>query len=932
MAEKTVEELRVLITANTKDFKTKIQDINKKLKSIEAQAKKAGAGVESGTSRMSKAFTTIKVAAAVKAIQSVTQAVKKLTDAYAETESAQMGLSSILTAQGKDIGAAKAWLKDYTKDGLIPLTEAYTAYKNLASAGYSDEQTQSILQNLKDAAAFGRQGSMTMGEAVKSATEGIKNENSVLVDNAGVSKNLSVIWEEYANSVGKSVSALTEEEKRLATVQGLMRETAYQTGNAAQYATTYAGAQAALKAQTKSLASALGSVFAPALQAITPHITNLVARMTELAERAGQVMAIIFGTTTKASTATQQLAASTQTVSSGLSDATKQAKAYKAQLLGIDEINRLGSPDTDSGGSGGSATTTTNGGNNYKSPLSDADSVIDPKIAARAEELKKKLEKVKKAFSALSPVIKGVAAGGAAALGVKVLSKWYAGAKSVWNSFKGLNIISSFLDGFSLIKASGGTTTQSLSGGFKNATITAKNSLTTFRASLSKTQKAMIGAAGFTASLVMAKSAFKDLAMGTEDAKIKLALIVPAVAAIGTAMYAALGPIGLVVTAVGTLTGAVWGYIEGVEEQAQKTYEASDHYKILSESIAASEAIIQRNSDNLANLNQKIQELTTVSSEYGAVGTLVEEIYSLSEKTNKSNAELDLMKNKVELVNSMNIEGLKLSVDETKGVITQTKDEIYGVIEALKLQAEMAAIQDILTETYKTFHEAQLGNKEAAQEYKAATDALKDAQEKLNQKTIELSKQNQGLDGIWKTIADWLAKKLSPEYQTLKKDVEKAEDAQKKANIAMNDSKNKMKEAGDKAKYYWNEIGTLKQKLDNLPKSKSIDININTNYSSSGGSTQGYASGGYPEKGQLFIAREAGPEMVGTIGGKTAVANNNQIVEGITAGVTKGVSEAMQGYDGGTMTIIIQNEDGDVIQKIERANMRAGKVMVAVDR
>lgn len=931
MAEKTVEELRVLITANTKDFKSKIQDINKKLKSIEAQAKKAGAGAESGTSRMSKAFTTIKVAAAVKAIQSVTQAVKKLTDAYAETESAQMGLSSILAAQGKDIGAAKAWLKDYTKDGLIPLTEAYTAYKNLASAGYSDEQTQSILQNLKDAAAFGRQGSMTMGEAVKSATEGIKNENSVLVDNAGVSKNLSVIWEEYANSVGKSVSALTEEEKRLATVQGLMRETAYQTGNAAQYATTYAGAQAALKAQTKSLASALGSVFAPALQAVTPHITNLVARMTELAERAGQVMAIIFGTTTKASTATQQLAASTQTVSSGLSDATKQAKAYKAQLLGIDEINRLGSPDTDSSGSGGSVTTTTNGGNNYKSPLSDADSVIDPKIAARAEELKKKLEKVKKAFSALSPVIKGVAAGGAAALGVKVLSKWYAGAKSVWNSFKGLNIISSFLDGFSLIKASGGTTTQSLSGGFRNATITAKNALTTFRASLSKTQKAMIGAAGFTASLVMAKSAFKDLAMGTEDAKIKLALVVPAVAAIGTAMYAALGPIGLVVTAVGTLTGAVWGYIEAVDEQAQAIYESSASYAVLSEVSANLDAISQRTQENMSSLNSKIQELNAVSGQYIGVRTLVDEIYALSDKTNKSVAEIEQMRMKVDLLNSMNIEGLKLSFDETTGAMVQAKDSVYELIEALEAQSEMVILQDILTQAYKTYGQAIADNTLATENCRIAEENLAKAKADLKKKEDELgvSSKNTGL--FWADLFNKLRRDLNPEYRSLKKAVSDAADAQAKAKKKIEETNAATENATKTILTYTDRIEDLRAKIAEL-KSKTVTVTANVQYQTQGSPTQGYASGGYPEKGQLFIAREAGPEMVGTIGGKTAVANNNQIVEGITAGVTKGVYEAMQGYDGGTMTIIIQNEDGDVIQKIERANMRAGKVMVAVDR
>lgn len=50
-------------------------------------------------------------------------------------------------------------------------------------------------------------------------------------------------------------------------------------------------------------------------------------------------------------------------------------------------------------------------------------------------------------------------------------------------------------------------------------------------------------------------------------------------------------------------------------------------------------------------------------------------------------------------------------------------------------------------------------------------------------------------------------------------------------------------------------------------------------------SVKAYASGGYPDEGQLFIARERGAEMVGSIGSKTAVANNDQIVEAIRQGV-----------------------------------------------
>ena len=54
---------------------------------------------------------------------------------------------------------------------------------------------------------------------------------------------------------------------------------------------------------------------------------------------------------------------------------------------------------------------------------------------------------------------------------------------------------------------------------------------------------------------------------------------------------------------------------------------------------------------------------------------------------------------------------------------------------------------------------------------------------------------------------------------------------------------------------------------------------------------QQYAGGGLPNMGQLFVAREAGPELVGTMGGRTAVMNNDQIV----SSVSDGVYRAMQG-------------------------------------
>lgn len=57
-----------------------------------------------------------------------------------------------------------------------------------------------------------------------------------------------------------------------------------------------------------------------------------------------------------------------------------------------------------------------------------------------------------------------------------------------------------------------------------------------------------------------------------------------------------------------------------------------------------------------------------------------------------------------------------------------------------------------------------------------------------------------------------------------------------------------------------------------------------------------FATGGFPETGQLFLANEAGPEMVGNIGNRTAVANTEQIVEGIEAGVASAVSSVLAPY------------------------------------
>ena len=78
-----------------------------------------------------------------------------------------------------------------------------------------------------------------------------------------------------------------------------------------------------------------------------------------------------------------------------------------------------------------------------------------------------------------------------------------------------------------------------------------------------------------------------------------------------------------------------------------------------------------------------------------------------------------------------------------------------------------------------------------------------------------------------------------------------------------------------------NKIGEAKRGLDALDED-SGNGNVKVMFGK-GNNAALYANGGYPDTGSLFIAGEAGPELVGTIGGRTAVANQGSIVDGIAS-------------------------------------------------
>jgi hypothetical protein len=116
------------------------------------------------------------------------------------------------------------------------------------------------------------------------------------------------------------------------------------------------------------------------------------------------------------------------------------------------------------------------------------------------------------------------------------------------------------------------------------------------------------------------------------------------------------------------------------------------------------------------------------------------------------------------------------------------------------------------------------------------------------------------------------------------------------SSLATNSFKSVLNDMLDLMESFTSKIATaLSGMLGNFAstmRSMSIGTNGTVNFTKMAGvSIAGFASGGFPVPGELFMARESGPEMVGSIGSRTAVANNDQIVQSVSVGVAQANAE-----------------------------------------
>ena len=264
MAEYNAGTVKATMTADGKGYHAAVEGVKKENQSLKQSAQE-----------VKTSYTEMGIAAGA-SFAAITAGIWKSIDANNQLKAAMMGLDSIATGTVGTYSKIEAELEKVREDGMIPLNNAVAAYKNLLSR-YKDEETAiKMFKQIADAAAFGRQGHLSLGQAIQGTTEGLKNEMSQMVDNGGITKNLSVMHKEYAASIGKTVGQLTEAEKHQAEINGIMEESKHQVGDLAKLQNELAGELAKASAAGRDTAAAFGDAMEPAVSGVVVAYTGIL--------------------------------------------------------------------------------------------------------------------------------------------------------------------------------------------------------------------------------------------------------------------------------------------------------------------------------------------------------------------------------------------------------------------------------------------------------------------------------------------------------------------------------------------------------------------------------------------------------------------------------------------------------------------------------
>ena len=377
----TVDELQVLITAQTSKFNSEIAKVQSQISGLDKNVKNTSTNMTKSFGSL--AAKVISVGAIIKATaSSITRAMN-----YIEDENlfqVSMGKWADATRdwskQVQDsVGVSGAWLRKYS--GVMT--------NMTASMGLAQDQAVQLGRGIallsNDIASFYNISAESAFEKIQSAMAGMPRplqELGIMVRDSEVKQTA------YANGIARTGEELNTQQKALATYLAILQRTSNAQGDLARTINSPANQMRMLKTSIIDLGVAIGTMFQPLLSVVLPVLNAIVIAAT----RAFQALARLFGIEFDASAYADDfsdISAGVGSVGDAADDSGGKVKKLAKQLAAFDEMNTLNkNEDTSGSGSGGG------GGGSVSLPKIDWDKLYNgnfDKITNKALEMADKI-------------------------------------------------------------------------------------------------------------------------------------------------------------------------------------------------------------------------------------------------------------------------------------------------------------------------------------------------------------------------------------------------------------------------------------------------------------------------------------------------------------------------------------------------------------
>ena len=379
----TVDELQVLITAQTSKFNSEIAKVQSQISGLDKNVKNTSTNMTKSFGSL--AAKVISVGAIIKATaSSITRAMNYIEDENLFQVSMRKWADSTRdwSKQVQDsVGVSAAWLRKYS--GVMT--------NMTASMGLAQDQAVQLGRGVallsNDIASFYNISAESAFEKIQSAMAGMPRplqELGIMVRDSEVKQTA------YANGIARTGEELNTQQKALATYLAILQRTSNAQGDLARTINSPANQMRMLKTSIIDLGVAIGTMFQPLLSVVLPVLNAIVIAAT----RAFQALASLFGIEFDASAYADDftdISTGVESVGDAADSSGGKVKKLAKQLAAFDEMNTLNkNEDSSGGGSGGG------GGGSVSLPKIDWDKLYSggfDKVTNKALEMADKIYK-----------------------------------------------------------------------------------------------------------------------------------------------------------------------------------------------------------------------------------------------------------------------------------------------------------------------------------------------------------------------------------------------------------------------------------------------------------------------------------------------------------------------------------------------------------